>query len=401
MRNILVIGAGRIGHCIAELLHQSGRYQVTLADAVKAALKENKNKKIHKLHLDIYQEKPLKAALNGMHAVVSAASFNENPTIAEAALVAGVSYFDLTEDVATTRLIRQLAKKAKKGQIFMPQCGLAPGFVGILANDIAKRLDSIHTLKLRVGALPEFPSNQLMYNLTWSTEGLINEYCNPCEAIKNGKYTELRPLEGLETFSLDGVDFEAFNTSGGLGTLCETMAEQVEDLTYKTIRYPGHRYLMDFLIHGLRLGESTERRLLLKQIFENSIAVTHQDVVIVFVTATGMRQNKLIQLSEYYRVYHGAYPSSATPSTAPSSKPNKAAAPGKSQSTEWSAIQITTASSLCAVIDLHFTSCLPTKGFVRQEDVHFEDYINNEFCQPYLQGNHRKNTITPIGSNGK
>lgn len=370
MKNVLVIGAGRIGQCIAQLLSQSGQYQVTIADAVKAALSENSNKQIKKFHLDVHQAKKLKQALVGKDAVLSATSFNENPIIAEAALAAGVSYFDLTEDVATTKAIRVLAKKAKKGQIFMPQCGLAPGFVGILASDISKRFDSVHTLKLRVGALPEFPSNQLMYNLTWSTEGLINEYCNPCEAVKGGKYAELRPLEGHETFSLDGVDFEAFNTSGGLGTLCETLAGQVEDLTYKTIRYPGHRYLMDFLIHGLRLGESKDRRALLKQIFETSIAVTHQDVVIVFVTATGMQQNKLIQLSEYYRVYHGTY-----------------------DNREWSAIQITTASSICAVLDMHFQGQLPGKGFVRQEDVCFESYIHNPFCKPYLQGNHRKHRI--------
>ncbi len=79
---------------------------------------------------------------------------------------------------------------------------------------------------MRVGALPKFPSNALNYNLTWSTEGLINEYCEPCEAIVNGERREVPPMEELEEFSLDGVTYEAFNTSGGLGSLCETLERQ-------------------------------------------------------------------------------------------------------------------------------------------------------------------------------
>ena len=81
---------------------------------------------------------------------------------------------------------------------------------------------------MRVGALPLFPSNALKYNLTWSTDGLINEYCNPCQAIHDGQLREVWPLEGLEQFSLDGVEYEAFNTSGGLGTLCETLRGRVD-----------------------------------------------------------------------------------------------------------------------------------------------------------------------------
>ena len=94
---------------------------------------------------------------------------------------------------------------------------------------------------MRVGALPQFPTNALTYNLTWSTDGLINEYCNPCEAIHDGERMHVLPLEGIEHFSLDGVRYEAFNTSGGLGTLCDTLDGRVRELNYKTIRYQGHR----------------------------------------------------------------------------------------------------------------------------------------------------------------
>src|SRR5262249_31561160 len=156
--------------------------------------------------------------------------------IAKAALTAGVSYFDLTEDVATTRTIKELATYAKPGQIFMPQCGLAPGFISIAANALTRNFECLDEVRMRVGALPQFPSNTLKYNLTWSTDGLINEYCNKCEAIYQGEKIDVLPLEGLEHFSLDGIDYEAFNTSGGLGTLCDSLQGKVRTLDYKTVR---------------------------------------------------------------------------------------------------------------------------------------------------------------------
>ena len=96
------------------------------------------------------------------------------------------------------------------------------------------------------------------------------------------------PMEGLERFSLDGVDYECFNTSGGLGTLCETLDGKVVSLNYKTVRYPGHRDIMKMLLEDLRLRD---RRDLLKDIMEKSVPITHQDVVLIFVTVTGMRED--------------------------------------------------------------------------------------------------------------
>ena len=151
---------------------------------------------------------------------------------ATAALQAGCHYFDLTEDVAATREIMRLAEGAKTA--FMPQCGLAPGFIGIVAHHLASGFDSVRDVQMRVGALPAFPTNALKYNLTWSVDGLINEYCHPCEAIRNGEIIEVLPLEGMEHFSLDGTEYEAFNTSGGLGTLCETLEGKVRTLNYRT-----------------------------------------------------------------------------------------------------------------------------------------------------------------------
>src|SRR5213595_426863 len=182
----------------------------------------------------------------------------------------------------------------------MPQCGLAPGFVSVAAQALTRGFDKLERVFMRVGALPQFPTNALKYNLTWSTDGLINEYCNPCEAIIDGSLRETLALEEIEAFSLDGIAYEAFNTSGGLGTLCETLSGHVENLNYKTVRYPGHRDLVKMLIRDLRLGQ---RREILKDVLEASVPMTHQDVVLVFVTVSGMQDGRLTQESFAKKIY--------------------------------------------------------------------------------------------------
>ena len=242
----------------------------------------------------------------------------------------------------------------------MPQCGLAPGFISIVANHLAGQFDRLETVRMRVGALPQFPSNALKYNLTWSTDGLINEYCNPCEAIHDGKLIDVLPLEGLEHFSMDGSRYEAFNTSGGLGTLCESLDGKVRELNYKTIRYVGHRDLAALLVNELRLSE---RREILKDILEQSIPVTYQDVVVVFTTVSGDRNGHLSQLTDARKIYHQDI-----------------------NGEHWSAIQITTAAGICTAVDLFVTGKLPKSGFVRQEDVVFDDFITNRFGRYYDSG---------------
>src|SRR6516165_1382239 len=230
--------------------------------------------------------------------VLNAAPFHLTTIIAEAARAAGTHYLDLTEDVVSMRRVRELAANANTA--FIPQCGLAPGFVSIVAFDMTKRFEVLDSVKLRVGALPQYPSNALNYNLTWSTDGVINEYCEPCEAIVNGVRREVPPLEELEEFSLDGVTYEAFNTSGGLGTLCETLEGRVRNLNYKTIRYPGHAAIMKALLHDLRLRD---RREVLKDILEHAVPSTMQDVVVVFVTVSGTRGGRLVQETYANKIY--------------------------------------------------------------------------------------------------
>jgi saccharopine dehydrogenase-like NADP-dependent oxidoreductase len=270
MKNVVVIGAGKIGATIADLLGATGDYRVVIADRSNeqlAAIRTSPT--ITTRRVDITDAAELAEVLNGAFAVLSAAPYDLTTRIAEAAAAQGVHYLDLTEDVASTRRVKELALTAKAALI--PQCGLAPGFISIVAADLARDFDQLDSLKLRVGALPQYPSNALNYNLTWSTDGVINEYCEPCEAIVNGERVLVPALEERDEFSLDGVTYEAFNTSGGLGTLCDTLAGKVRTLNYRTIRYPGHCAIMKALLQDLRLAD---RRDVLKDIFENALPST-------------------------------------------------------------------------------------------------------------------------------
>ena len=222
---------------------------------------------------------------------------------------------------------------------------------------MSKKFDTLRDVQMRVGALPVYPTNALKYNLTWSTDGLINEYCNPCEAIIDGRLHETLALEEVEAFSLDGVAYEAFNTSGGLGTLCETLEGKVENLNYKTVRYPGHRDIVKMLVRDLRLGK---RREILKDVLEESVPMTHQDVVLVFVTVSGMREGRLTQESFAKKIYSKTVG-------------------GKL----YSAIQVTTAAGICAMVDMMREGTLPKTGFVRQEEADLEQFLANRFGQHY------------------
>ncbi len=360
MKKITIAGAGKIGSAIAALLGDTTDYAVTVADASPAALASLKaGPQVRRLTLDLTDPLALRAALSGQFAVLSAAPFHLTNSIAEAAVELGVHYLDLTEDVASTRRVKELAGAARSALI--PQCGLAPGFVSIVAADLCRRFDSLHSVRMRVGALPQFPSNALNYNLTWSTDGVINEYCEPCEAIVEGVLRQVPPLAEHEEFSLDGVTYEAFNTSGGLGTLCETLTGRVTNLNYKTIRYPGHAAIMKMLINDLRLRD---RRHVLKDLLENALPATLQDVVIVFVTVSGQREGRLMQETYAHKVY------------------SRVIGEGP-RGVLRSAIQITTAAGICTVLDLLAEGRLPQRGFIRQEDIALEDFLANRFGSAY------------------
>lgn len=352
---VAIVGAGLIGHTIARMLRETGDYDVVAFDRDSLALDKLAAEGIATHRVDSADAGAIKTALQGFDALVNALPYYLAVNVAAAAKSAGVHYFDLTEDVRATHAIRSLADGAARA--FMPQCGLAPGFIGIAAHELANRFSQIRDVKMRVGALPQFPTNALKYNLTWSVDGLINEYCQPCEAIRDSHEQWVQPLEGLEHFSLDGIEYEAFNTSGGLGTLCETLSGRVETLDYKSVRYPGHRDLMQFLLEDMRLASDRDT---LKSMMRRAVPSTSQDVVLIFVTVTGMRDGQLVQEVFTRKIFAKRVCGVAM-----------------------SAIQITTAGAMCAVLDLFRENKLPQSGFIRQEQVSMREFLANRFGRLY------------------
>lgn len=364
MRRIIVLGAGKIGSLIACLLSESGDYEVHLSD--RRVDEPDRVRQGHHLSnvtiapLDASNRSDVRSYLqtHKLDGIVSALPYYCNPLVAELARELNLHYFDLTEDVAVTRRVKEVSAGATSA--FVPQCGLAPGFISIAANDLMRRFDKLDTVKMRVGALPVNPSNALKYSLTWSTDGLINEYGNVCEAIENGAVVKVQPLEGLETITIDGLVYEAFNTSGGLGTLAETYAGKLRRLNYKTLRYPGHCEKIHLLMVELKLNED---RALLKRVLEHAIPKTTQDVVVIYVAVAGYRNKELFEENYVRKIY-----------------------PHTIAGEVWSAIQVTTAAGICAVADLVLAQQTKFHGFITQEAFTLDEFLANRFGRYYDAG---------------
>lgn len=373
---ILILGAGKIGALIAGLLAESGGYSVQLGDSKKGAATA-----VAEAHgLDAITAFDLDATDTGLltghvrkyepQAIISSLPYFCNLAVAQVARAEGLHYFDLTEDVEVTEAVRELADGAE--QAFVPQCGLAPGFISIAANELIQHFDSLRSVKLRVGALPQHPNNVLKYSLTWSTDGIINEYGNLCNAIVEGEDVEVLPLEGLESIEIDGTKYEAFNTSGGLGSLGETYGDRVSSMNYKTIRYPGHCEQMRLLMFGLKLNSDRET---LKRILENAVPQTLQDVVIIYAAVTGYQDGEFREENYVNKVY-----------------------PQVVAGRLWSAIQVTTAAGICSVLDLVLAQPEKYSGFVAQEQFRLSDILGNRFGRYYAHGGTSRESAELVAS---
>ena len=299
MEKIAVLGLGKVGALAAQLLVDSG---FTVVGVDMHAKPDNHSHDVS--NIDVTDAASLGALFADMDAVLSCLPYHLNIGVSDVAHAAGIHYFDLTEDVPTTNHVRKLAETSKG--LMAPQCGLAPGFVGIVGADLIAKFDECRSCRMRVGALPQNPT-------------------------------------GLMGYAFNGLELEAFTTSGGLGTMCETYLGQVHNMDYKTMRYPGHFDLMNFFFHELLMREDREKA---GEILVNAKPPVDQDVVYVHVAAEGTIDGKLSR-----KEFVGAY------------KPLDIA--GKSRT----AIAWTTAGSVVAVIEMVKSGKLPSSGFLKQEDI--------------------------------
>lgn len=357
---VLVMGAGKIGVTVAALLNHSGDYLTYVSDIKPPhELPLIKDNPIEFVIGNINKPEEIKKFIkdNKIEAIVSCLPFNLTIEVAKIAHETGIHYFDPTEDVATTDAVTQLAKTSSA--TFAPQCGLAPGFISIAANSLMQGLDDINVVKMRVGALTQSTSNFLKYAFTWSIDGLVNEYIHPCIVLEDGVKKSIPALGGIEDITIDGDVYEAFYTSGGVGSMADTYLGKVKYLDYKTIRYPGHCEKMAFLLQDLKLRERPE---LLKEILSHVIPHVEDDKVVVYVCAQGYVKGRLTEKTYTNTLY-----------------------PTKYDGNVFTAIQMTTAAGICTIIDLVVKEKKLT-GIVKQEQVTLNEFLNNRFGSYYKKG---------------
>ncbi|MGB9081795.1 MAG: saccharopine dehydrogenase C-terminal domain-containing protein [Desulfuromonadaceae bacterium] len=344
INTILVLGLGKVGLLVASMLHETG-FSVTGADA-----RCREEPPFPVILLQVGNADELTNAMRGFDAVVSCLPYAFNLGVATAACGLGVHYFDLTEDVPTTRAIIEMSRSAMT--VMAPQCGLAPGFIAIVGASLAKKFEKVRSIRLRVGALPCHPTGLLSYAFNWSPEGVVNEYLNDCEVIDNGVHKWVPSLGWQEKLVIDGIQLEAFTTSGGLGTMCETYAGIVENLDYKSIRYPGHAELMIFFFHELLMRNDRKRA---GEILVNAKPPVSEDVVYVHASAEGWHQGRLAR-EEFVKAFY----------------------PRIIDGRRWRAISWMTAASVCSVIELVNNGTLTDRGFIKQEEIALEKFMETK-----------------------
>ncbi len=353
INKVLVLGLGKVGSLVGIML--SHQFEVTGVDKQRPHYDTPLPFKVITGQVD--DPAFLSEHIKQYDAVVSALPYFLNAAVARVAAQHNKHYFDLTEDVETTKGIRKLSETAKS--VMAPQCGLAPGYIGVVGADLAKNFDELRSIEMRVGALPKFPSGQLGYSFNWSAAGVVNEYINGAEAIHNGQRSLVTSLQGKEVIQIDGDEYEAFYTSGGLGTMCETYEGKVDRLDYKTIRYPGHCDLMNFLIHELHLKSDKKH---LEEILENAKPAVDEDVVIVYAAAEGRKEGKLFR-KEFCKKYE----------------------PIEIDGVSWRAISWTTAAGIASVVELVSTKKIASTGFIKQEKIDLNDFLNTRSGRYFKQ----------------
>jgi lysine 6-dehydrogenase len=300
-----ILGAGMMGSAVAyDLALNHPGDEIVLADidfAVASRSARAISPSVKPLQLDIHDAADLLNAMEGSSAVVSAVSYSVNYSVAAAALQAHVHMVDMGGNNDIVRQQRSLDDAARSAGItIVPNAGLAPGLINVLAMAGVRELNDVKDIRLRVGGLPQHPRPPLNYQITFSVEGLINEYVEKALVIRGGRISEVESMADLEDIEFPPPfgTLEAFNTSGGLSLLPELMSGKVDTLEYKTIRYKGHCEKMKTLLDlgfasndPLMIGGSVRTtREFFTDLLSKKLDFHDKDVVLARATITGQQR---------------------------------------------------------------------------------------------------------------
>lgn len=337
---IVVLGLGHIGQFVVEALTKTTVYTHPV---IGYDLRDG---------YDLTNPATIAQCVKHAAVVIDTLPYQCNRGILSYAALLDIPYFNLTEDVS----IIDAAKAASSKAPIVPQCGLAPGMVSIIAARLSTEFDAVHSIKVRVGALPQAALNHLKYALTWNTAGLVNEYCNPCWVIDDQRLQQVPPLGGQETLRVFDADYEAAYTSGGIGTLAETCAQWSpvpHEVSYKTVRYPGHFDAVRVWRDDLRMGAKKDAMV---SWLDETIPHTADDVVVIVIEVVGMIRGVLTSRMYSHRIW-------STPHT--------------------TAIQAATGYGLLAVVDAYLRGRLTTGGYVTQESLDYSAIASSHFAAAF------------------
>ncbi len=304
---IAVIGAGLMGRAaVFDLARASDVTEVGVFDLdpqlAKSVAEKYGGGKTKSGALDAGDDAAAAKILRDYQAAVSCVTYKYNPGLTKAAIRQGCHFVDLggNNDVVRHQL-EQNNEAEKSGVIVIPDCGLAPGMVSIMVADGVAKFDSVKSVRIRVGGLPQSPRPPLSYQMVFSAEGLINEYWEPCVILEGGKRKTVNPMTDIESLEFDGVgSLEAFYTSGGTSTLPDTYADKIDFLDYKTIRYPGHCLLFKTMLDiglgsrkPIKVGTvEVEPRAVLKAVLDQNLSYGDLDMVLVRVSIEGVKDGQ-------------------------------------------------------------------------------------------------------------
>jgi lysine 6-dehydrogenase len=304
-KKYVVLGAGMMGSAVAfDLAQNEPASEIVLADIDPTVATRSANaigRNVRPLSLDVDDAAAVQAALPGATVVVSAVSYRVNLQLSRAAIRSGVHMVDMggNNDVVRQQLALDSAARASNVTI-VPNGGLAPGLINILAMTGFGEFDTVEAIRLRVGGLPAHPRPPLNYQIVFSAEGLLNEYLEKAIVLRNGMVTEVDSMSDLEeiTFPAPLGTLEAFTTSGGVSFLPELLKGKVNMLDYKTIRYRGHcekfKTLLDLGFatnEPLMVGKTVRtNREFFTDLLRKKLDFGEPDLVVARATITGFRK---------------------------------------------------------------------------------------------------------------
>lgn len=340
----LVIGAGRVGALVASRLNELV-FDVTVIDKDPNALTNPILEGCEKE----FRDSPLGFISNTFDYVVNCGPWQGNSNAMKVALNAHAHYFDVSESAGSITAAQNYATAKDCSTALVPACGFAPGFVSIVANSMAKRWDSVDRILIYVGSLPMYvPANRIVHELTFSVEGLVNEYTSGTDVLLGGSIRRAKPLGGIEDVTIGSQEFEAFVTAGGLGTLTQTWQGRADTVMYKTVRYKGHLNSLGALIELVKDKDG------LLDAFRNLPSVSPGDDMVVAKIIIEGQWGKDLWERTYISQREGEL-----------------------------SISNLTAASVCAMVELHVGGNIAKWGFVAQESADIDDFLETESGQEF------------------